>query len=412
MNSVTPAQVDRGEARIKRGEICILMATRGRPDMLAEELASLASNTSRKDLLKVWLYVDDDDKITRQAIDGGRFPDPGYEVNWFIGPRTPGLGECHVALLKASGRTAEIYMISCDDARFDTPAWDEAVRAKFAEYPDGVLLTFADDPNATDRATYPFIGWKWVETLGYAFPGLFPYWWEDTWIDEIGRMAGRCAKVSILIGPIGGGKGKTQRMRCVPFWTRYFQLTQFERKEEARKLISVMHPTDEKARAAALAQMEVAYSSLKKITEDSFSEVYCVFQEERHSALTLEERNRFSPLYLRQEMVAVIRLLTIAQSHLDKKDYAEALKYVEATQLADMRVRAAHDMKIRCLRELGRNAEADQLAREAALSWPQMSVTRRWFRFLGMVANEARNVIGGFSTKAKKGVAAPAPAAK
>lgn len=400
-NNPNHPEPDATKVGIRSGEICILMATRGRPEMLAEEISTLKDNTIQKDKTTLWLYVDDDDHLTRQAIDGGKFRDPGFAVHWHIGPRMPGLGECHIALLSASGRVSEIYMISCDDARFETHGWDEVVRRKFAEYPDGILLAFADDPNATDRATYPFIGWKWVQTLGYAFPGLFPYWFEDAWIDEIGRMAGRCVKVAILIGPIGGGKGKTQRMRCVPFWTRYFQLTQLERKAAARKLICEMHPQDDGALTVALAQMEAVYSSLKKITEDAFSDLYCTFQEERHSALKLEERNRFNALYLRQELVATIRLLSCAQEHLDKGNYADALKYLEATQLGDLRVRAAQDMKVQCLRALGRQAEAEQLARETMLAWPAMSLTRRWFRFFGMVANEGRNVLGGLTTKKK-----------
>ena len=394
------------KAGIRSGEICILMATRGRPGMLAEEISSLKENTADKAKLTLWLYVDEDDQVTRDAIAGGKFPDPGFPVHWHIGPRTPGLGECHVALLNASGRVSEIYMISCDDARFETPGWDEVVRRRFAEYPDGVLLAFADDPNASDRATYPFIGWSWVQTLGYAFPGHFPYWFEDAWIDEIGRMAGRCVKVPILIGPIGGGKGKTQRMRCVPFWTRYFQLTQVERKEEARKLIWTIHPNDKAARDAALAEMESAYTSLKKVTEDAFSDLYCVFQEERHTALSPEERVAFNPLYLRQETVALIRLLSYAREHLGKKNYTEALKYIEATQLGELRVRAAQDMKVECLRALGQQDEAERVAKQAMLPWPEMSATRRVFRMLGMVANEARTVLGGMTTKKK-----PAPGA-
>jgi hypothetical protein len=403
MNDQAQTKPAPDKSRIKSGEICILMATRGRPGMLAEEISTLRDNTVEKDKLTLWLYVDEDDQITREAIKAGKFPDPGFRVNWHIGPRTPGLGECHLALLSASGGVSEIYMISCDDARFETPGWDEVVRRKFAEYPDGVLLAFADDPNASDRATYPFIGWKWVQTLGYAFPGHFAYWFEDAWIDEIGRMAGRCAKVSILIGPIGGGKGKTQRMRCVPFWTRYFQLTQVERKEEARKLIWAMHPQDKQARDAALAQMEEAYASLKKRTEDAFSDLYCVFQEERHTALSPEERKTFNPLYLRQETVALIRLVTYAQEHLAKGNYAEALKYIEATQLGEIRVRAAQDMKVQCLRALGQQAEADRIEKQTMLTWPEMTATRRVFRMLGMVANEARTVLGGLTTKKKPG---------
>jgi hypothetical protein len=97
--------------------------------------------------------------------------------------------------------------------------------------------------------------------------------------------------------------------------------------------------------------------------------------------------------------MAVTRLLSHAQQHIRQGNHAEALKYIEATQMADLRLRQAQEMKIQCLRALGRAAEADRLTRERYLAWPEMSAARRLFRFLGMVANEVRRVIAARSRK-------------
>jgi hypothetical protein len=190
-------------------------------------------------------------------------------------------------------------------------------------------------------------------------------------------------------------------MRCLPFWTRFFQLTLPERQETATKLINAMYPKDEKARAAALAKMQEIADGFKK-EEESFSDVYSTFQEERHTAMSPEERDRFSPLYFKQEAHAVSRLLGIAQQHFDKREYADALKYLEATQLADIRARPAQEMMVQCLRALGRQAEAEQVAKDAIVAWPRMSVMRRFFRFLGMVANEAKGLLVGLTSKGKR----------
>ena len=71
------------------------------------------------------------------------------------------------------------------------------------------------------------------------------------------------------------------------------------------------------------------------------------------------------------------------------------MKFLEAVDMADLKVRAAHDMKIQCLRALGRNAEADELAKEKIAAWPEQPALRRIFRFLGMVANEGRRLLAG-----------------
>lgn len=410
MTSATSANLDPEKHGIRTGEISLLMATRGRPEMLAEQMLSLRDHTVQKDKVRLWIYVDDDDQVTRQAIDGGKFPDLGFPVHWHVGPRPGALGQCHQALWNASGRASEIYMITCDDVRFATPGWDKLVRDTFANYRDGVLLGYAHDPTA-DSATYPFIGWGFLKTLGYEkiFPGIFVFWFDDKWIEQIARMAGRCVKIPVTMSPIGD-KGKTQRMRCVPFWTRFAQLTIVERTDSAKKLIDAMYPAATPERAAALAGLEKAHALIMKDENDAFVDLYCIFQEERHTAVKPEDRNLFSPLYLKQEVVAVIRLLSHAHTFINQGEYAEAMKFLEAVDMADLKVRAAHDMKIQCLRALGRSAEADALATEKIAAWPEQPALRRIFRFFGMVANEGRRLIGG--QLAKKPQAPLVPAAK
>ena len=204
MNGNEPAILDPVKAGIRTGEISILCGTRGRPEMLAKSFASLKANTVQKDKTHLWIYVDEDDQVTRQAIEAKTISDPGLPIHWHIAPRTAGLGQMHHALWNASGRASEIYMLSTDKSDFATPGWDDIVRAKFAEHPDGVLLAFPHDPNTADQATYSILGWGWVKTLGYFYPGYFPFWFDDLWVDQIGRMVGRFCKLPMVIAPIGG----------------------------------------------------------------------------------------------------------------------------------------------------------------------------------------------------------------
>ena len=118
--------------------------------------------------------------------------------------------------------------------------------------------------------------------------------------------------------------------------------------------------------------------------------------------MSAEERDRFTPFYFKQEAHAVSRLLSFAQEHLDKKEYTEALKYIEATQMADIRVRQAHEMKIVCLRALGGDDEAERVAREAMLAWPRSNFARRTFRLLGKVANEGKTLLVGLTSGGRR----------
>ena len=60
MSNPMETQQSAQDIRINPGQISILIATRARPEILAEVFASLKANTARKDKTSVWLYVDED----------------------------------------------------------------------------------------------------------------------------------------------------------------------------------------------------------------------------------------------------------------------------------------------------------------------------------------------------------------
>jgi hypothetical protein len=381
------------------GEICLIMATRGRPEMLAEVFAALKTHTAQKEKVSLWLYVDEDDAVTRKAIDDRRLSDLGVQVHWHIGAQTSGLGEMQQILWQASGRTAEIYMVLGDDVRFDTPGWDNVFREIAAKFPDGIFLASPHDPMTADTSTYPIFGWRWLETLQKIFPGHFPFWYDDRWVHQIGEMAGRYERLPIVMLPIRG-KGKTRRMRDLPFWARFFQLSLDERKESAKKLIDAMNLDSEK-KNAALKNLEQRAAELEK-QQDKFSDLYAVFQEERFTLHTPEERRVFNPAYFKKEAAAVAQLLKYAQQRIANKKFEEALKFLDATLMSNLRVRQAQDMKVECLRALGKNSEAGKLAEEVLAAWPEMNLWRRLFRFLGMVVSDGKVMIVGFLQKGGK----------
>jgi len=382
--------------QIHPGEICLIMATRGRPESLAQVFAALKDSTARKEKVSLWLYVDEDDTVTRKAIDDGHLSDAGVQLHWHIGPQTAGLCETQHTLWRNSGGTAEIYMVLADDICFGTPGWDDLIRETSAKFPNGIFLACPHDPMTADTCTYPIFGWRWLETLQHIFPGHFSYWYDDRWVHQIGEMAGCYVRLPIVILPIRG-KGKTRRMRDLPFWARFFQLALDERKISAKTLIDAMNLDPEK-KDAALKNLEQRAAELEK-QQDKFSDLYAVFQEERFTLHTPEERRAFNPRYFEKEAAAVARLMEFAQQRIAGKKYEEALKFLDGTLMSNLRVRQAQDMKVECLRALGRNSEADKLAKETLAAWPEMNFFRRMFRFLGMVATETKTMIVGFLSK-------------
>lgn len=386
-------------AVIRNGEIVIIMATRGRPQMLVEVFASLKENTVQPDKVHLWLYVDEDDNVTREAIDSGKLKDAGIHIHWHIGPNTAGLCETQHTLWRNSGGTADIYMITCDDVCFGTHGWDDMIRDTAKNFPDGIFLACPFDPATSDTCTYPIFGKRWLETTQQIFPGHFPYWYDDRWVHQIGEMAGRYVRLPMVMPPIRG-KGKTRRMRDLPFWARFFQLCLDERKDTARKLIDAMKLTAEE-KSAALKNLE-SHAAVFEAQQEKFSDLYAVFQEERFTLHTPEERRAFNPAYFKKEAEAVALMIQFAQQRIAEKKFAEAIKFLDATFMSNLRLRQAIDLKVLCLRELGRNSEADKLANETLAAWPEMNFFRRIFRFLGMVASDGKTLLLGMLHGGKK----------
>jgi len=385
--------------QINPGEICLIMATRGRPESLAQVFAALKATIAQKEKVALWLYVDEDDVVTRKAIDSGVLNDAGVNIHWHIGPQTAGLCETQHTLWRKSGCTAEIYMVIPDDLYFETHGWDNIIRAATAQYPDGIFLASAHDPMTSDTCTYPIFGWRWLDTLQHIFPGHFSFWYDDRWVHQIGLMAGRYVELPIVLLSLGG-KGKTRRMRDLPFWARFFQLSLDERKASAKKLIDAMNLDPEK-KDAALENLEQRAAGFEK-QQDHFSDLYAVFQEERFTLHTPEERRAFNPAYFKKEADAVALLLQYAQQRIAEKKYEEALKFLDGTLMSNLRVRQAQDMKAECLRALGRDAEANKLTKETLAAWPEMNFWRRLFRLFGMLATETKTMIVGFLKGGKK----------
>jgi hypothetical protein len=386
---------------IRKGEISIVFTTRGHPGKIAEVFNSLRENTARKDLVQLWIYVDDDDLVTRQAIENKILPEPGFPVHWHIAPQTNELGKTLDILWKTSPRTSEVYVTTVDDIRFATQGWDEIVRAAFNEFPDGVLLGFPHDPGNPLAVTYPIFGWRWLNTLNCLYIGYFAYWYDDRWVEEIARMTGRLKKMAMSFSPQGDEKGRTKRMRNLPFWARFMQLTLPERIQSARKLINVIHPHDDAARKAAMENLEREAATLRA-EQEKFSDIYCVFQEERHSEVAPEQRKTFSKLHFACETKAVQRLILIAQDFMAEKEFSEAMKCLDAVNFSDLRVRQVQEMKAECLRQLGRTAEAEKISKENLAAWPEMNFVRRTFRFLGAFANDGKRMLVGLLGKNPK----------
>jgi hypothetical protein len=212
--------------------LCI--ATRGRADRLAATIQKTL-DTAVLPLTRVAVAIDDDDPDTVQAIDRDDFRAfaKDQRAMYSIAPREKSLGAKYNR--SAMYYPAEVYVLWADDQWIPTPEWDRKLEEAAALFPDGVgIIYFGNVPGVLQPGIA--VTRKYVEKVGYFCPPYFPYWWHDTWIDELGQMIGRIVYVDIDI-TMNELKGQSRGVREILFWAKFFDTMRVVRRDIALKII-------------------------------------------------------------------------------------------------------------------------------------------------------------------------------
>ncbi len=334
--------------------ISLLAPTRNRTAKLERLFDSIEKNTSDKTLVDIWLYIDSDDRTTRDFIDQlGQYT---FKIKSIVGERTKSQGEMVNILWRKSTTNAGIYMPVPDDYVFVVNAWDEVVRDTFNRFPDRILLAYPEDPTASpNQVTFIVLSAEWINILGRIVTDYFPFWFDDTWLDQVSQMVQKKIKLNIKMSP-QGGKGETPRMKNLLFWQGFFDNTMDERIEDARKL-----------RGAIYQKGSVEY----KRSEEEGNRLARVFRAKAVSedVLMNMEKNLSDPSwyhdphkivdYMIIEGNAVNHLLQKLGPMFDQNRYNEALDILKTILYSSRDIKDLHYLRSVCLNTLGRRQEAE-----------------------------------------------------
>jgi hypothetical protein len=210
-----------------RSVISVLIPARGRPLELARGIRSLRDAAGRDAAIEILVAIDDDDEAFHRAP----FHDPG--VRLLTGPRPATLGAKLNAL--AAAATGEILWFIADDYVMDTAGWPDRFRAEVAALPGGIGILYPHDGLHDDHASFPLLTRRMVATVGYFAPVWFPYWFVDTWWDEIGILLGSRRRIDVQVSA-PEGRGRSHGVFDVAFWAQLFEDTRSMRVRDARAL--------------------------------------------------------------------------------------------------------------------------------------------------------------------------------
>ena len=169
-------------------KISILCPTRNRVEFVKDFLKSCHETAKNPSNIEFVFYVDEDDRMSNIFFDNYE-SEFDFDIVYVVGERivlSEMWNECY------SHSSGEIYMHAGDDIRFRTKDWDEMIINKFKEFDDRIAFVYGRDGYQPKTfGTHGFLHKNWIKAVGYFVPPYFVSDFNDSWLNEVAKLAGR-----------------------------------------------------------------------------------------------------------------------------------------------------------------------------------------------------------------------------
>lgn len=207
--------------------VSICIASRGRSELLVKCVQDTLAKAECVDT-RIVVALDSDD-----PWDAAEQLPEGVVVS--VAEREDSLGAKYNRC--AAMHPASVYVLWSDDVKFVDKGWDTKLNQAEQSLPDSLgVIYFGSLPNVFQPGIA--VTHRFMDAMGFFCTPYFPYWWHDTWIDEIGNLSGRIVHSDIKVAILQDLKGKSRGVRDVEFWAKFFDETRHMRVEVAEKILA------------------------------------------------------------------------------------------------------------------------------------------------------------------------------
>ena len=217
-------------------KITVGIPSRGRPLDLAAAVLSLDKLKSGGNEVEYVIAHDGDDDPTRETVAALMARD--MTVHSLVAGRGLSLGALHNSMALYAEPEA-IFLLWSDRcvAMGDADpnlSWDQALAFATMHHADRVL--WIDSIHLAGAGQFVLTP-QWRAALpGPPCPALFPFWFEDTHVEEIDAFVHGYPRISTWAKCAGPRVQKTNRCRDIEFWVRFFAMLRADRLAEAAKI--------------------------------------------------------------------------------------------------------------------------------------------------------------------------------
>ena len=180
-------------------KIAILTPSRERAYYLKKFIDSVIHNQSFNNHILFYNYIDEDDPKRKRYSTILR---PGHAIYNIIGKSQSVSKSWNILAQKAYTDKAEVLIMGNDDLTYNTKNWDTLLESEIKKFSDQIYcMWFEDKLKGSSHCAFPIISRKWYETLGYLTPGIFHFFYNDTWIFDIAQRIKRTHFIPNIIAP-------------------------------------------------------------------------------------------------------------------------------------------------------------------------------------------------------------------
>ena len=211
-------------------KITVGVPSRNRPLDLAAAILALDKTKSFGHQVDYIVGLDTDDLVTIEVAENLKTRLP---ITMSIADRGIGLGEIHNRMTAAADPDA-VFLLWSDRIVPCLEHWDHALAMAAMQFANRVL--WMDSIHLVGAGQFALPP-QWRKAMPCPpCPGYFPFWFEDTWVEEVDHYVHGMPRIASYAKCAGPRTAKTTRMRELPFWIEFYQFCLPMRLEEAKRI--------------------------------------------------------------------------------------------------------------------------------------------------------------------------------
>ena len=177
-------------------KIGIIVPSKGRSQGLEKHINAYITNAFNSDDINFYCYLDEDEK----DLDKYKFiNDKFINLSITIGPPNNFSKALNLIAMRAYKEKCDLLIFGNDDVFCKTNKWDMILKNYYDSLSNHKIGCFLLKSNSISKWAFPGVTRNWIKNVGCFSPGIFNFFFHDTWIFDISQRANCVHEIDSII---------------------------------------------------------------------------------------------------------------------------------------------------------------------------------------------------------------------